>query len=207
MKSEWPAWARANEELGAYYATEWGMPIGTEAGVFERLSLEIFQSGLSWRTILAKRDAFREAFAGFDPDAVAAYTDADIERLLGNEKIVRNKRKILATITNANATISCREITSPYLNVDPGLPALVWGARPADHTSPTMNPASTSPESTELARSLKKHGFVHVGPTNVYAMMQALGVVNDHPQGSVRQRETRSAVDSFLTPLRAGATT
>ena len=156
-----------------YHDEEWGRPVTGEAGVFERLSLEAFQSGLSWRTILAKRPAFRAAFAGFSIDAVAQFGPDDEARLLADAGIVRNRAKIAAAIANARAA----------QRVPEGLSALLWSFAP---TTPRPRPATladvpaTSPESTAMARELKRRGFVFVGPTTAYALMQATGMVDDH---------------------------
>jgi DNA-3-methyladenine glycosylase I len=162
-----------------YHDEEWGLPVLDERGLFERLSLEAFQSGLSWRTILTKRDAFRAAFAGFDPDAVARFGDADVERLVTDSNIVRNRAKIEATLANARATVAMRAAEGP-------LDALVRAHAPAppDQTPATWAdvPPST-PESAALARELKRRGFRFVGPTTVYALMQACGLVDDHLAG------------------------
>lgn len=176
-----PPWAAADPLLRDYYDTEWGMPIRDERGLFERVSLEAFQSGLSWATILRKRPAFRDAFAGFDPDAVAAYTDSDVERLLGDAGIVRNRAKILATITNANAVVALR--------TEGGLVDFVWSFLP--DSTPAPGPGepliTQSPESVALSKALKKHGFTFVGPTTMYALMEAIGMVDAHPVGSHRR--------------------
>lgn len=159
----------------AYHDQEWGRPVHGTAALFERMSLEAFQSGLSWLTILRKRPAFRAAFAGFDPVAVAAFGADDVARLLADAGIVRNRRKIDATITNA------RRIADA---VPEGLDALLWSFAPAHHRRPTGHgdvPAVT-PESTAMARELKRRGFAHVGPTTSYALMQATGMVDDHLQ-------------------------
>ncbi|HEX7298122.1 MAG TPA: DNA-3-methyladenine glycosylase I [Solirubrobacteraceae bacterium] len=159
----------------AYHDEEWGFPVTDERGLFERLCLEGFQSGLAWITILRKREAFRAAFAGFEPDAVARFGAADVERLLGDAGIVRNRAKIEATIANARATIDVRDAGTP-------LPELIWAHRP----EPGPAPASLAdlpaqlPEAVALAKALKKAGFRFVGPTTVYAAMQACGLVNDH---------------------------
>jgi DNA-3-methyladenine glycosylase I len=147
-----------------------------ERGLFERLSLEAFQSGLSWRTILTKRDAFRVAFADFDPDAVARFGDADVERLLGDRNIVRNRAKIEATLANAQATVALRATGEP-------LDALVRAHAPAPHDPPPATWAdvhSTTPAAVALARELKRRGFRFVGPTTLYALIQACGLVDDH---------------------------
>lgn len=176
-----PRWAATDPLLRAYYDTEWGMPVRDERGVFERLSLEAFQSGLSWRTILARREGFRAAFAGFDPEAVAAFDDADIARLLADTAIIRNRAKILATIGNARATLDLR--------ADGGLAQLVWSFRPATTPRPerAAEVPSTSPESIALAAELKRRGFRFVGPTTMFALLEAIGVVDTHLLGSHRR--------------------
>ena len=157
-----------------YHDEEWGFPVLDERGLYERMTLEAFQSGLSWRTILAKRDAFRRAFAGFDPDAVAGFGERDVARLLDDASIVRNRAKIEAAVTNARATLALRE--------HGGLPALLWSA--AEVPSPAYDtwagvPSST-PASAAMAKRLKRAGFVFVGPTTVYSLLQACGLVDDH---------------------------
>jgi DNA-3-methyladenine glycosylase I len=176
-----PLWASTDPMLRDYYDTEWGMPVRDERGVFERLSLEAFQSGLSWRTILAKRPAFRAAFADFDPDVVAGFGDEDVARLLGDAGIVRNRAKIAATITNANATVALR--------TDGGLADFVWSFRPTDTPRPrtAAEVPTTSPESTALSKALRKRGFAFVGPTTMHALMEALGIVDTHLLGSHRR--------------------
>ncbi|MDU0349441.1 DNA-3-methyladenine glycosylase I [Actinomyces sp. MRS3W] len=180
-----PVWAATDPLLRDYYDTEWGMPVRDERGVFERLSLEAFQSGLSWRTILAKRPAFREAFAGFEPDAVAAFGDDDVARLLADARIVRNRAKILATIANARATVALREDEA----VDGGLAELVWSYRPTATPTPhTLAEIPTrSPQSEALARRLKHLGFRFIGPTTLFALMQAIGIIDTHLLGSHRR--------------------
>lgn len=176
-----PAWASVDPLLREYYDTEWGMPVRSEHGLYERISLEAFQSGLSWATILRKRAAFRAAFSGFDPDAVAAFTEADVERLLLDAGIVRNRLKILATITNAKATIALRE--------DGGLVDLVWSFQPATTPAPRAGDAviTSTAESAALSKALRKRGFVFVGPTTMYALMEAIGIVDAHPVESHRR--------------------
>jgi DNA-3-methyladenine glycosylase I len=159
----------------AYHDEEWGAPVTDERGLFERVSLEAFQSGLSWLTILRKRDAFRAAFAGFEPDAVARFGARDVQRLLGDAAIVRNRAKIEATIANARATVDLRDGGTP-------LHELVWSHRPPSRPAPKSFadvPAHT-PEAVALAKALKRAGFRFVGPTTVYAAMEACGLVNDH---------------------------
>jgi DNA-3-methyladenine glycosylase I len=162
-----------------YHDEEWGFPVLDERGLYERLSLEAFQSGLSWRTILAKREAFRAAFAGFDPDAVARFDGGDVDRLLNDAKIVRNRLKIEATIANAHATVALRAATDP-------LDAVVRAHAPAPRDAAPSSWAgvpATTPESVALARELKRHDFRFVGPTTLYSLMQACGLVNDHLAG------------------------
>lgn len=169
-------WAVATADYRAYHDTEWGRPVRGDAGIYERLVLEAFQSGLSWLTILRKRPAFRAAFSGFDPAAVADFDDTDRARLLADVGIVRNRAKIDAAIVNARAVLD-----SPT-----GLAALVWSFAPA---VPPPAPATvadvpvTTPESVALARALKGAGFRFVGPTTAYALMQACGLVDDHLAG------------------------
>ncbi|GAB2475836.1 DNA-3-methyladenine glycosylase I [Luteococcus sediminum] len=176
-----PAWAAHDELLRHYYDTEWGLPVRDERGKFERLSLEAFQSGLSWATILRKRENFRAAFANFDPDAVAAFSDADRERLMADAGIVRNRRKVDATITNARATVALRE--------QGGLADFVWGFQPSRTPAPRSSGEvpTTSPESLALSKALKRAGFAHVGPTTMFALMEAVGIVDTHLVGSWRR--------------------
>src|SRR5436190_19011932 len=154
-----------------YHDNEWGRPVRDERGLLERLCLEGFQSGLSWLTILRKRESFRAAFAGFDAEAVARFGEADVERLLQDAGIVRHRGKIEAAIANARATVALRETETP-------LPELVWSYR-ADGPPPPPWAAQT-PGSIELSKRLAKARFRFVGPTTVYAAMQACGIVNDH---------------------------
>jgi DNA-3-methyladenine glycosylase I len=160
-----------------YHDEEWGTPVTDERGLFERMSLEAFQSGLSWLTILRKRENFRAAFANFEPDAVARFGDADVERLMDDPGIVRNRAKIEATVANAKATVALRAD-------GPTLPELIWERhRPAPRASPPRTFAdvpSQVPETVALAKELKRRGFRFVGPTTLYALMQATGVVDDH---------------------------
>jgi DNA-3-methyladenine glycosylase I len=171
------SWAAATVDYQAYHDREWGVAVHGEVGLYERLTLEAFQSGLSWLTILRRREGFRAAFAGFEPQAVAAFGEADVERLMADPAIVRNRAKIRAAVTNAQAVVRLRERG--------GLDELFWSFAPAEHRRP-RSPAdvpATTPESIELARTLKRNGFVFVGPTTAYAGMQACGLVNDHLAG------------------------
>ncbi len=168
-------WVTTDEGYTRYHDEEWGRPVRDERGIYERLCLEGFQSGLSWLTILRKRPAFRQAFAGFDPDGVAAFGAADVERLLGDAGIVRHRGKIEAAIANARATVALRGSGEP-------LHELFWGhAPPAGPAAASLaDLPATTPESVALAKRLRVAGFRFVGPTTVYAAMQACGVVNDH---------------------------
>ena len=166
-------WGASSPEYIEYHDTEWGVPVRDERGLYERLVLEGFQSGLSWLTILRKREGFRAAFAGFDPAVVGEFGDRDVTRLMADAGIVRNSAKIKAAITNARATTA----------LDGGLTELVWSHQPTRRAKAprvvTDIPAVT-PESTALAKALKRKGFAFVGPTTVYALMQACGLVDDH---------------------------
>jgi DNA-3-methyladenine glycosylase I len=172
-------WAIGTPDYLDYHDNEWGRPLHGETELFERLTLEAFQSGLSWLTILRKRENFRRALDGFDVERVAEYGEADVERLLGDAGIVRNRKKIEAAITNAKAA---REMHANGETLD----ELIWGfapdgPRPAPESLADLEP--TTAESKALAKELKRRGFVFVGPTTVYATMQATGVVNDHLAG------------------------
>jgi DNA-3-methyladenine glycosylase I len=155
-------WETSDPAYIAYHDEEWGRPVRDERGLYERLCLEGFQSGLAWITILRKREAFRAAFAGFEPERVAGFGERDVERLLGDAGIVRHRGKIEAAIANARATVELREAGTP-------LPDLVWAHRDGTQT-----------DAAELSKQLRAAGFRFVGPTTVYAAMQACGVVNDH---------------------------
>ncbi|GAA1887007.1 DNA-3-methyladenine glycosylase I [Lapillicoccus jejuensis] len=174
------AWALSAPDYVAYHDDEWGRPVHGEAALYERLTLEAFQSGLSWLTILRKRPAFRAAFAGFDPEVVAAFGPADRERLMADAGIVRNARKVDAAIANAAAVVRLRD--------EGGLDALLWSFAPVDHARPQRwaDVPATTPGSVALARALKAHGLVFVGPTTAYAAMQACGLVDDHLAGCHR---------------------
>jgi DNA-3-methyladenine glycosylase I len=173
MSGERCSWAEG--ELASYHDEEWGRPVTDERGLYERLTLEAFQSGLSWLTILRKREGFRRAFAGFDAEVVAGFGPRDVARLLEDAEIVRNRAKIEAAIANARATVALRS--------EEGLTSFVWSFAPEPgRTAPRSLddlPAAT-PESTALSRRLKARGFRFVGPTTAYALMQACGLVNDH---------------------------
>jgi DNA-3-methyladenine glycosylase I len=178
-------WA-AGDLYTAYHDDEWGVPLHGDRALFEKLTLEGFQSGLSWIIILRKRPAFREAFAGFEPDAVAAFGDGDVARLLDDEGIVRNRQKIEAAIGNARAVAALRERDG-----DGALDRLIWSFQPAaraEHVRPsdaTDIPAVTS-ASKALAKALKREGLRFVGPTTMYALMQSAGLIDDHVAGCWR---------------------
>jgi DNA-3-methyladenine glycosylase I len=168
-------WGSSSPEYIRYHDEEWGRPVHDDRRLFEKLSLEAFQSGLSWLTILRKREAFRAAFAGFEIERVAAFGERDVARLLADAGIVRNRAKIEATIDNARAAAA----------LDVAFAELVWSFAPAPRPRPRTPeeiPAVT-PESTAMAKELKRRGFRFVGPTTAYAMMQACGLVDDHLEG------------------------
>ena len=168
-------WTSSDPSYLAYHDDEWGRPVTDERGLLEKLCLEGFQSGLSWLTILRKREGFRDAFRDFEPERVARFGKRDLDRLLADARIVRHRGKIEAAIANARGTLELRRTGTP-------LDELVWSHRPTRHRSPrrTADWQSTTPESVALSKSLKRAGFRFVGPTTVYATMQACGIVNDH---------------------------
>jgi len=170
-------WALSTPDYVRYHDEEWGRPVHGERALFERITLEAFQSGLSWLTILRRREGFRSAFDGFDPERVAAYDEADRARLLADPGIIRNRAKVEAAIANAGAVVRLRDTG--------GLDELVWSFAPPRHprpATPAEVPAQT-PESVALAAALRAAGFRFVGPTTMYAAMQACGLVNDHLVG------------------------
>ncbi len=172
-------WGLSAEQYVAYHDDEWGRPLRGDNELFERLSLEAFQSGLSWLIILRKREAFRTAFAGFDPARIAEFADADVHRLLADPGIVRNRAKIHATIANARAALA----------LDVPLGTLLWSfapAQPARRPATLRDVPAITAESTAMAKELKRRGFAFVGPTTCYAMMQAVGMVDDHLVGCWR---------------------
>ena len=175
------AWSGSTPDYLDYHDTEWGVPVHGERALYERLTLEAFQSGLAWITILRKRDGFRAAFAGFDPEAVARFDDADRARLMADTGIVRNRLKIAAAVTNARATVALRERE--------GLEALVLSFAPEVPPAPrtTAEVQAISPESTALSRELKRRGFAFVGPTTMQALMEAIGVFDPHLLGCHRR--------------------
>lgn len=176
-----PPWAVASPELREYYDTEWGMPVHEESALLERLILEGFQAGLSWATVLRKREAFRAAFSCFDADRLAQLGDLEVAGLMSNPDIIRNERKIRSAIRNAQATKKLRK--------NGGLDALIWSFRPEYNLYPEcMEDIPTrSPESEALAKALKQAGFTFVGPTSCFALMEAIGMVDTHLIGSYRR--------------------
>ena len=191
-------WATDDPLYVAYHDEEWGLPMDDERRLFEKLCLEGFQSGLSWLTILRKREAFREAFAGFDVERVARFTERDIDRLLTNAAIVRHRGKIESTRNNARRAL---EIAEQFGS----LAAYFWrfestASRPRRLTRAILEQMPTSPAAIELSRDLKRRGFTFVGPTTVYAFMQAMGLVNDHVHGCVVRDAVERARTAFVRP-------
>ena len=186
-------WSSGDPLYVAYHDEEWGRPVLEERGLLERICLEGFQSGLSWLTILRKRDNFRTSFAGFDPERVARFGERDVTRLLGDAAIIRHRGKIEAAIANARGTLALREAGTP-------LNELVWEHRPQRHRAPRSprDWTATSQESVALSKTLKRAGFRFVGPTTVYAAMQACGVVNDHLAGCIVRRDVEAAIANAL---------
>lgn len=181
----------------SYHDLEWGRPVTTTQGLYERLCLEAFQAGLSWSTVLHKREALREAFCNFNPESVAAYTQSDISRLMGNAAIIRNRQKIEAAVNNARILLELED-------TDDSLTRLIWRFSQPRARSPrnvSDMPAST-PDSELLAKTLRKQGFRFVGPTTAYATMQAAGLVNDHlancPVRGAVERERKAAIKALL---------
>jgi len=187
------SWCQAAPEFLAYHDTEWGFPVSDDRRLFEKLCLEGFQSGLSWRTILAKRENFRAAFCDFDFDKIARFTQKDVARLLKNEGIVRHRGKIEAVINNAQRACELAEREG-------SLAAFLWRYEPDAGTTVTPQTVSTSPESTALSKALKKQGWKFVGPTTVYAFMQAMGLVNDHVEGCAIRAKVEQARTRFKRP-------
>ena len=188
-------WCSAAPEFFAYHDTEWGFPVSDDHRLFEKLSLEGFQSGLSWRTILAKRENFRAAFRDFDFDKVARFTERDVERLLKNEGIVRHRGKIEAVINNARRA-------KELVKSEGSLAAFIWRFEPDPNRTAKPQTVSTSEESIALSKDLKKLGWKFVGPTTVYAFMQAMGLINDHVEDCVIRVKVDRARRKFKRPGR-----
>ncbi|WP_455376603.1 DNA-3-methyladenine glycosylase I [Kaarinaea lacus] len=188
-------WCGAAPEFLSYHDKEWGFPVSDDYRLFEKLSLEAFQSGLSWRTILAKRENFRAAFHDFDFDRIARFTQRDLNRLLKDEGIVRHRGKIEATINNAKRA-------KELVKQEGSLAAFLWRYEPDKKNQAKPQSASTSPESLALSKDLKKLGWKFVGPTTVYAFMQAMGLINDHVEKCVVRAKVESARKKFKRPGR-----
>lgn len=186
-------WCAAAPEFFAYHDTEWGFPVDDDRRLFEKLCLEGFQSGLSWRTILAKRENFRAAFHGFDFDRIAGFTDADVERLLNDTGIVRHRGKIAAVINNAKRA-------QELVKQEGSLAAYVWRFEPKTDELAAPQTASTSAASIALSKDLKKRGWSFVGPTTVYAFMQTMGLINDHAEECVIRERAADARTAFTRP-------
>ena len=186
-------WCDAAPEFFEYHDNEWGYPVGDDTRLFEKLCLESFQSGLSWRTILAKRENFRAAFKGFEIDKVAAFDQTDVERLLADAGIIRHRGKIEAVINNA---ARARELIAQ----EGSLAAYVWRYEPNPNDLPEPQTASIVPASTAMSKDLKKRGWKFVGPTTVYAFMQAMGLVNDHAIGCVMRAKAARLRQEFVKP-------
>lgn len=186
-------WCAAAPEFLAYHDTEWGFPVNDDRRLFEKLCLEGFQSGLSWRTILAKREAFREVFHQFDFNRVARFTSRDVDRLLKDERIIRHRGKIEAVINNAQRA-------QELVQREGSLGAFLWRYEPRPDPSQTPQTASTSIESEALSKDLKKLGWKFVGPTTVYAFMQAMGLINDHAATCVIRPQVERVRKTFKRP-------
>ncbi|MWL88749.1 DNA-3-methyladenine glycosylase I [Cupriavidus sp. SW-Y-13] len=192
-------WCGELEDYCHYHDNEWGFPVADDRRLFEKLCLEGFQSGLSWLTILRKREAFRRAFANFEIDKVARFTEKDVERLLGDAGIVRHRGKIEAAINNAKCA-------QELLKTEPSLAAYFWKfepdpkSRPRKLTPEVLRTMAISPESTALSKDLKKRGWKFVGPTTMYALMQAMGLVNDHMDGCTTRTQALDARKRFKVP-------
>jgi DNA-3-methyladenine glycosylase I len=184
-------WGDSTPEYRAYHDDEWGFPVADDVRLFEKLCLEGFQAGLSWLTILRKRDAFRAAFAGFDFERVARFGERDVERLLGDAGIVRHRGKIESTINNARRAVELVE-------AEGSVAAFVWSFEPDRAAGPSVE-AQTA-ESKALAKELKRRGWTFVGPTTVYAFMQAMGLVNDHSEGCEARARAAAARRRFTVP-------
>jgi DNA-3-methyladenine glycosylase I len=186
-------WSAAAPEFLAYHDNEWGFPVGDDRRLFEKLCLEGFQSGLSWRTILAKRENFRAAFHHFDFNRIAEFTDADVARLLQDQGIVRHRGKIAAVINNARRV-------QELVKQQGSLAAYVWRFEPEPDELAPPQTASTSSASILMSKDLKKRGWAFVGPTTVYAFMQAMGLINDHAEGCVVREQAARAREAFQLP-------
>lgn len=188
-------WSSAAPEFLDYHDREWGFPVADDTRLFEKLCLESFQSGLSWRTILAKRENFRAAFAGFDHTKIAEFGDADRARLMADTGIVRNKAKIEATINNAGRM-------AELVRAEGSLAAFVWSFEPKREELAEPQSASTSAASKALSKELKKRGWKFLGPTTIFAFLQAMGLINDHAKGCIVRKSVEQARSEFERPGR-----
>ncbi len=190
-------WGDSASEYRGYHDHEWGLPVDDDVRLFEKLSLEGFQAGLSWLTILRKREAFRSAFAGFDPGRVARFRERDVERLLGDASIVRHRGKIEAVVNNARRALE-------LIETEGSLAAYLWRFEPERRKAPMnetqLRERATAPEAKALARDMKRRGWRFLGPTTIYAFMQAMGLVNDHLSGGAARAAVDRARASFERP-------
>lgn len=187
------AWASSAPDFPHYHDTEWGFPVDDDQRLFEKLCLETFQSGLSWRTILTKRENFRLAFKHFDFYKVALFGEKEITELLNNQGIIRNKRKILAVINNAKRALE-------MIEREGSLAAFIWRYEPDENTLPPPETQTTCAESIALSKELKKRGWQFVGPTTMYAFMQSMGLINDHAEDCFLREEIDKARKGFVRP-------
>ncbi len=194
-------WANASDDYRVYHDTEWGFPVSDDIRLFEKLTLEGFQSGLSWLTVLRKREAFRRAFAGFEFERVADFDERDVQRLLSDAGIIRHRGKIEAAINNAGRVVELIAAEGP-------LAVYAWSFEPAPRPAPLnpgqLAPLTRTPESAAMAKDLKRRGWRFLGPTTVYAFMQAMGLVNDHLGGCHTHAAVGAARDAFARPTREG---
>ena len=188
------SWANTAPEFPNYHDTEWGFPVGDDQRLFEKICLESFQSGLSWRTILVKRENFRKAFHHFDYDKVALFNEDDIKTLLQNEGIIRHRGKIEAVINNAKRA-------QEMVKSEGSLAAFLWRYEPDPETLGKPQTQTTSPESVALSKELKKRGWKFVGPTTAYAFIQSMGLINDHVEGCICREKVEQARKNFKRPL------
>lgn len=186
-------WCLSTPVYRHYHDTEWGLPVGDDRALFEKICLEGFQCGLSWLTILNKREAFRAAFANFECEAVARFTEADVARLVENPGIVRHRAKIESAVNNARRALALREEAG-------SLAAFLWRYEPDPQEHKRRGIVTETPESVALSRALKKRGWRFVGPTTVYAFMQAMGLVNDHAPGCAFHAKAEAARQAFTRP-------
>jgi len=195
--SGWCSWANSSPQMRAYHDDEWGMPTADDRRLFEKVCLEAFQCGLSWSTVLARRDRLREVFANFDIAALISFTEVDVERLVADPTIIRHRKKIEAVLTNARA---CRVL----IDEEESLGRYIWSYAPTGAVvSGNGSPQTTSAESIELSKDLKRRGWTFVGPTTMYALMQSVGMVNDHDHSCPSRQKVEQVRADFLPSHRA----